>query len=157
MVRAIIEVAPGAASRGVLDVEHNLDTRKPWPMLLIAGMISLILIFAQTAPAEAATRTVCAPNRCVTTSQYCYPTSGCGSRLYREVPSTEYCSSSTGCFRWNGKNYRYIGGNTLTAAQRTAVQQCAAGLGVTWLGAIAGGPTGITILGVAVTLWGCSV
>lgn len=104
----------------------------------------------------AATRKVCTPKKCVTVaaSKYCYPDSGCGQRLYKDA-GTGYCSSSTGCFTYKGKNYRYTG-YSATPAQHLAAQKCAAGLGVTWLGAIAGGPAGITILGVAISLWGCS-
>lgn len=64
------------------------------------------------------------------------------------------CSPSVGCVTYKGKIYRYIGGPAMTSAQEAASQKCASSLGVTWLGAISSGPIGITILGVAVSLWG---
>jgi hypothetical protein len=102
-------------------------------------------------------RRVCAPRKCVTIppARYCSPDSGCGQRLYKSAPAGQYCSSSSGCFTYKGKNYFYTGYRA-TPAQHLAAQKCAAGLGVTWLGAIGGGPVGITILGVAASLWGCS-
>ncbi|CAI9393486.1 hypothetical protein [Microbacterium sp. T2.11-28] len=45
---------------------------------------------------------------------------------------------------------------TPTAAQQLAIQKCVTSLGYTWLTAVAGGPFGFTIGGVAIALWGCS-
>lgn len=125
--------------------------------VVVAAAFATSMAVSGAGDASAETRRVCAPSgQCVTTNQYCYPDDGCGTRLYREVPRDEYCSQSVGCFTWHGKNYRYIGGPTPTPEQRLAAQKCAASLGVTWLGAIASGGVGITILGAGVGLWGCS-
>lgn len=42
-----------------------------------------------------------------------------------------------------------------TAAQRNQARKCAAGIGVTWLGTIAGGPVGVKVSEVPVALWSC--
>lgn len=120
-------------------------------------LLTLLVSFLGFSPAQAAPQRVCAPNnKCVSAPKVCKPDDGCGKNLYQEVPSTDYCSPSTGCFNWQGKNYRYIGGPALSPADQDKMQKCAASLGVTWLGAVAEGPIGITILGVAVSLWGCT-
>lgn len=133
-----------------------------WVIAMFAILAALFVTVGQASPAAAATtKRVCAPSgKCVKvkTSQYCYPgKKGCGKAMYREARPGEYCSSSVGCVTYKGKNYFYTGGPKLTDAQKLSSQKCAASLGVTWLGAIAGGgPVGITILGVAVSLWGCA-
>ncbi|MFJ9638744.1 hypothetical protein [Streptomyces sp. NPDC101178] len=130
---------------------------------LVAGAVFtalavLPLSMATAPPAEAASKRVCAPSgKCVTTKKYCPPGSKCGKKVFREVPKTQYCSSSVGCFTYKGKNYRYIAGPSLTSKQQQQVWKCASSLGVTGLGAaVATGPVGVTILGVAVSLWGCT-
>jgi hypothetical protein len=108
--------------------------------------------------AEATTLTrVCAPNgHCVVTTRYCPPGSACGAQTYRLAGTYEYCSSSVGCVYWKGRNYFYLSGPKPTAAQQLKIQQCAAGLGFTWLTTVAGGPVGFTIAGVALGIWGCA-
>lgn len=99
---------------------------------------------------------VCAPNgKCVTTSNYCTIASGCSKALYKPWPVGQYCSSSVGCFTYGGKNYSYIGGPVATAEQRAKAAQCAVGIGFAAATAGAGGPAGVTVAGVALTLWGC--
>ncbi|MBC9729553.1 hypothetical protein [Streptomyces sp. TRM68367] len=134
-----------------------------WAIALLALLAALTLTVGQATTANAAsTKRVCAPSgKCVKVkkSQYCYPAKqGCGKTMYREARPGEYCSSSVGCVTYKGKNYFYTGGPKLTAKQKTQAQKCAASLGVSWLGAlgIGGGPAGVTVLGVAVALWGCS-
>lgn len=128
---------------------------RAWTTLTVLTLLVLSLTVAPQS-AEAATR-VCAPNgRCVSAAQTCYPGTSCARELFREVPAGQYCAPSVGCFPWKGKNYRYVGGPATTQAQRESAMKCASSLGVTWLGGVAGGPIGITILGVAVSLWGCS-
>lgn len=61
-----------------------------------------------------------------------------------------------GCFRYKGHDYFFVGGPRPTAAQQLAIQKCVTSLGYTWLTAVAGGPFGFTIGGVAIALWGCS-
>lgn len=97
---------------------------------------------------------VCSAKKCVAVpkSKICTVGSGCGKAIYKEYKG--YCSSSVGCFTYKGKNYVYTGFKP-TAAQLSQARKCAAGIGVTWLGAIAGGPIGVTILGVPVALWSC--
>ncbi|MGP5389809.1 hypothetical protein [Glutamicibacter arilaitensis] len=97
---------------------------------------------------------VCSAKKCVSVpkSKVCTVGSGCGKAIYKEYKG--YCSSSVGCFTYKGKNYVYTGFKP-SAAQLSQARKCAAGIGVTWLGAIAGGPIGITILGVPVALWSC--
>lgn len=134
-----------------------------WAIAMFAVLAAVFVTVGQATPASAATtKRVCAPSgKCVTVkkSQYCYPAKqGCGKTMYREARPGEYCSSSVGCVTYKGKNYFFTGGPKVTAAQQTQARKCAASLGVTWLGAlgIGGGPVGVTVLGVAVTLWGCS-
>lgn len=97
---------------------------------------------------------VCAPKKCKTVpkAKVCTVGSGCGKAIYKEYKG--YCSPTVGCFSYKGKNYIYTGFKP-TAAQLSQARKCAAGIGVTWLGAIAGGPIGVTILGVPVALWSC--
>lgn len=98
-------------------------------MTLIATLISLGV--APAAQAAEPTR-VCAPNgRCVTTTEVCRPGESCSRELFREVPTREYCAASVGCSPWQGRNYRYVGGDAATHAQREAAMKCAASLGVT--------------------------
>lgn len=99
---------------------------------------------------------VCAPNgKCVYTSNYCTIASGCSKALYKEWPAGVYCSSSVGCFTYGGKNYSYIGGPVATADQRVKAAQCAVGIGFAAVTAGAGGPAGVTVAGVALSIWGC--
>jgi len=97
---------------------------------------------------------VCSPKKCVTVpkTKVCTVGSGCGKAIYKEYKG--YCSATIGCFTYKGKNYVYTGFKP-TAAQLSQARKCAAGIGVTWLGAIAGGPIGVTVLGVPVALWSC--
>lgn len=128
-------------------------------MLALALAIATLLPMAQASPAEAAaTKKVCAPKKCVTvkTSKYCYPGKGCGKYQYRATRPGEYCSPSVGCVTYRGKGYKYIGGPKMTAKQRSQAQKCAASLAVSGLSFIGAGPTGVTILGAAVSAWGCS-
>lgn len=112
---------------------------------------------SQNTAAAAAPRRVCAPSgKCVTTNNYCYPGEGCGRFAYRAARAGEYCSSSVGCVTYRGKNYFYVGGPVMTPAQRTQALKCAASLAVSGLGFIGSGPGGVTILGVIVSIWGCS-
>ncbi|MDN3023210.1 hypothetical protein [Streptomyces sp. S.PB5] len=141
---------------------HGTAVRMPLRRCAIAVFAILAALFVtvgQAIPASAATtKRVCAPRKCVKvkTSQYCYPSKGCGKAMYREARPGEYCSSSVGCVTYEGKNYFYVGGSKLTEAQKTQTRKCAASLGVTWLGALGSGPVGLTVLGVAVSLWGCT-
>lgn len=99
---------------------------------------------------------VCAPNgKCVTTSNYCTIASGCSKALYKAWPVGQYCSPSVGCFTYGGKKYSYIGGPVATAEQQVKAAQCAVGLGFAAVTAGAGGPAGVTVAGVALTVWGC--
>ncbi|WP_330317593.1 hypothetical protein [Streptomyces platensis] len=129
-----------------------------WLMATLSIFAAVMMAVALASPAEAASRKVCAPKKCVKVpaSKYCYPGKGCGKRVYRDARPGEYCSSSVGCVSYKGKNYFYIGGPKLTDKQQLQVQKCASSLGVTWLGAAGTGPVGLTILGAAVSLWGCT-
>lgn len=114
-------------------------------------------VVSSEAALTAAPRRVCAPSgKCVTTNNYCFPGDGCGKHAYREARPGQYCSSSVGCVSYRGKNYFYVGGPSMTAAQRTQALKCMASLGVAGLGFIGTGPGGVTILGVVVSIWGCS-
>jgi hypothetical protein len=122
-------------------------------------LLATFLAVAQTSPAQAAaTKKVCAPKKCVKVkkSRYCYPGDKCGKRVYRKLRNGEYCSPSVGCVTYKGQDYKYIGGPKMTAKQRSQARKCAASLGVSGLGFIGAGPTGVTILGVVVSAWGCS-
>ncbi len=137
--------------------------RHRWVIALLAVLAALMVTVGQATPADAAsTKRVCAPSgKCVTVkkSEYCYPAKeGCGRQMYREARPGEYCSPSVGCVTYEGKNYFYTGGPKPTEAQKTLARKCGASLGVSWLGALGfgGGPVGVTVLGVAVALWGCS-
>lgn len=146
------------ASRNALTSGPN---RRSLQLLFAAAFTALAVLFLSigpAAPAHAASKRVCAPSKkCVTTKKYCPPGSKCGKRVFKEVPKTQYCSSSVGCFTYKGKNYRYTGGPSLTSKQQQQVWKCASSLGVTGLGAaVATGPVGVTILGVAISLWGCT-
>lgn len=128
---------------------------RAWTTLAVLMLLVLSFTVAPQS-ADAATR-VCAPSgRCVSAVQTCNPGTSCARELFREVPTGQYCAPSVGCFPWKGKNYRYVGGPATTQAQRESAMKCASSLGVTWLGGVAGGPIGVTILGVAVSLWGRS-
>lgn len=98
---------------------------------------------------------VCPPKgKCVAipSNKYCWPGSGCGAKLYKVAKPGAYCSSSTGCIRYKGQNYYYVGYKA-TKAQLAAARKCAATLGFAWVTAAAGGPVGLTIAGVPLALW----
>lgn len=100
---------------------------------------------------------VCSPKKCVTiaSSKYCPISSGCSKAMYKPWPTGVYCSSSVGCFTIGGKNYSYIGGPIATPEQQLKAAQCAIGIGFTAVTAGAGGPVGVTVGGVILTVWGC--
>lgn len=144
---------------------NALDQR---PMRLFAGLLSVMVLalgLSVGGPASASHAVpmtkVCAPKKCITvpSSKVCTPAKGCKS-AYREWPVGQYCAPSVGCFTYKGKNYSYVGGPKATAAEKLATQKCLASLGVTYLGAISTAPstfgTSLVVLGVAVSLWGCS-
>jgi hypothetical protein len=111
---------------------------------------------AQAAQAPSYTR-VCAPNKCVTVPAYRYkPVGSHGGGSYRFRPHDGYCSSSFGCVRINGRNYLAINGPVPTAAERNAIAQCAASIGLTVASAASGGTLGWTLVGVGMTAWGCA-
>ncbi|NLU70158.1 hypothetical protein [Streptomyces sp. HNM0574] len=125
----------------------------------LALVLAMFLTAAQASPAQAATtKKVCAPKKCVKVkkSKVCYPGDGCGKRAYKPWPAGSYCSPSVGCVSYKGKNYRFVGGPKMTPKQQDQARKCAASLGVSGLGFIGTGPLGVTILGVVVSVWGCS-
>lgn len=133
--------------------------RRHWTTLMLIAL--LVLVIGVVAPiasapeAQAATQ-VCSPSgKCVSTTRYCPPGSSCGSAVYRKAKPGEYCSSSVGCFTWNGTNY-FATGARPTGAEDIATKKCVASLGYVWLTAIAGTPWGWTVGGVLISLWGCS-
>jgi hypothetical protein len=100
---------------------------------------------------------VCAPKRCVTvnTSRYCPNSqSKCGSKYTRF--SGAYCSPSVGCFTLRGVNYFAARGPLPTPRQQQAIAQCTLSIGGSILSASAGGPIGLTMFGVGMTVWGCA-
>lgn len=112
---------------------------------------------SDTAPRAASSVRVCAPKRCVTvsTSRYCPNSrSKCGSKYARF--SGAYCSPSVGCFTLGGVNYFAARGPLPTPKQQQAIAQCALSIGGTILSASAGGPIGLTMFGVGMTVWGCA-
>ncbi len=122
-------------------------------LVLVGGLVAPVVM---AAPAEAATTRVCSPSgKCVNATIYCPPGSSCGSAIYRKANPGEYCSSSVGCFTWNGTNYFAIGARP-TGAQDIATKKCVSSLGYVWLTAIAGTPWGWTVGGVLIAVWGCS-
>lgn len=131
--------------------------------MLLSAVLVLGMNVAGAAEAEAAVATtkICAPKKCITvpSSKVCTPAKGC-KQAYREVPRSQWCSSSWGCFTYKGRNYVFVGGKKPTAAQLAATQKCLASLGVTYLGAISTAPStfggSLVALGVVVSLWGCS-
>lgn len=128
-------------------------------LLSVMGVLVILVIALLAAPAPAANASVrvCAPNKCVTVPSQCLPTNGCGSSLYRPTNPGEYCAPSVGCVTFGGRNWIYIGGPAATPEQRLAATKCAASLGIAVLSGVSGGgPVGVAILGVGITVWGCT-
>lgn len=150
-----------AASGSSLAANHQSTAR--FRVVLGALVASLILILGGVsgigadAASAAQTEKVCTPKKCVTVNanDVCKPGT-CDKKLYAEVPAGEYCSPSNGCFTYHGKNWRYVGGPVATPAEQSQARQCMANLGLTVLSGAAGGPAGLTIAGVALSVWGCT-
>lgn len=130
----------------------------------VLAVSTLAMSPVSTAQSSAATTVkVCGSKRCVTipTSKYCpVSQSGCGHQIYVPWKASnpwDSCSASIGCVVINGGSY-LVNGNfpRPTAAQANAVSQCAASIGVTVVSGSAGGPTGLALAGVPLTLWGCA-
>jgi hypothetical protein len=107
--------------------------------------------------APMATTRVCSPSgKCVNASRVCNP-GQCGQKsVFKEWPKGQYCAPSVGCFTYKGVNYSYTGAPKPTPEQQAKITQCAANLGFAWVTAVAGGPVGFTIGGVALAVWGCA-
>ncbi|MFI7341786.1 hypothetical protein ACIBUY_28065 [Streptomyces sp. NPDC050085] len=133
--------------------------RRKWLLALGSIFALFAMTLALSTPAEAATKKVCAPKKCVKVDtnnkkKYCNPGSGCGKKLYRQ--HSGYCSSSMGCVSYKGKNYVYVGGPALTSKQRQQVAKCAVGLGWTVFSSASTAGTAMFVGGVAVAAWGCT-
>ncbi|MBC9719054.1 hypothetical protein H9Y04_41675 [Streptomyces sp. TRM66268-LWL] len=134
--------------------------RRRWLLAVLAILALAMTTLGTTAsPAEAATKKICAPSgKCKTVNtsskNYCKPGASCRKEMFRKY--TGYCSSSTGCITYKGKNYIYVGGPKLTSAQKNAARKCAASLGFAALTAPTTGGSSVFLIGLSITAWGCT-